>query len=292
MKMSNELSKKDKGDALTQLAMRLNADPQKLKSTLVNTVMKAKDRQVTESEFLSFIIVSNSYKLNPITKEIYAFPDKKGGIVPIVSTDGWSKLMTTHPDYKMHKYIYSENMVEMEPSAKKCSDWIECVIVKKDGGEIAVREYLDECYRKRGSYDSPWQTHTKRMLRHKAKIQAARDVFGFGGIYDQDEGERIIESQVVPIEHAELEMPQAKKIKEKKVEEPQQAAEKEDLPEQKTITKNQLNNIRGMIKSLNSDRPLENEICADNGIDKLDDLQVSKVSEVMNFLAAKMDGKA
>jgi hypothetical protein len=32
------------------------------------------------------------------------------------------------------------------------------------------------------------------MLRHKAMIQCARIAFGFGGIYDQDEAERIIEA--------------------------------------------------------------------------------------------------
>ncbi len=32
------------------------------------------------------------------------------------------------------------------------------------------------------------------MLRHKAMIQCARIAFGFGGIYDADEAERIIES--------------------------------------------------------------------------------------------------
>ena len=32
------------------------------------------------------------------------------------------------------------------------------------------------------------------MLRHKAMIQCARLAFGFGGIYDQDEAERIVEA--------------------------------------------------------------------------------------------------
>ena len=36
------------------------------------------------------------------------------------------------------------------------------------------------------------------MLRHKAMIQAARLAFGFTGIYDQDEAERIVEIDVTP----------------------------------------------------------------------------------------------
>ena len=68
----------------------------------------------------------------------------------------------------------------------------------------AIREYLDEVYREpfTGNKDGrsytingPWQSHTKRFLRHKTMIQAARLVFGFGGIFDQDEAERILENQ-------------------------------------------------------------------------------------------------
>ncbi|EOJ4766922.1 recombinase RecT, partial [Escherichia coli] len=40
----------------------------------------------------------------------------------------------------------------------------------------------------------PWQSHPKRMLRHKAMIQCARLAFGFAGIYDNDEAERIVEN--------------------------------------------------------------------------------------------------
>ncbi len=36
------------------------------------------------------------------------------------------------------------------------------------------------------------------MLRHKALIQCARVAFGFGGIYDLDEAERIIEKDITP----------------------------------------------------------------------------------------------
>src|SRR3546814_18172510 len=54
---------------------------------------------------------------------------------------------------------------------------------------------MSEC--KRGT--QPWQSHPRRMLRHKATIQCARLAFGFGGIYDQDEAERIVESRVIDV---------------------------------------------------------------------------------------------
>ena len=49
---------------------------------------------------------------------------------------------------------------------------------------------MSECKKNGGG---PWQSHPKRMLRHKALIQCARLAFGYGGIYDQDEAERIVE---------------------------------------------------------------------------------------------------
>jgi hypothetical protein len=86
---------------------------------------------------------------------------------------------------------------------------MECVMYRKDRSHpIAIREYLDEVYREpfAGNKDGrnytvngPWQTHTKRFLRHKTMIQASRLVFGFVGIFDQDEAERILEGQAEPV---------------------------------------------------------------------------------------------
>jgi len=48
------------------------------------------------------------------------------------------------------------------------------------------------------SFPTPWDTHPKRMHRHKTLIQAARIAFGFSGIYDEDEAERILEKDITP----------------------------------------------------------------------------------------------
>ena len=51
---------------------------------------------------------------------------------------------------------------------------------------VQIREYLDECLRD----TDPWKKWPKRMLRHKAFIQAARLAFSLSGIEDPDEAER------------------------------------------------------------------------------------------------------
>lgn len=142
--------------------------------TLKATAFKgpANDAQMT-----ALLIVAQQYGLNPFTKEIYAFPDKNNGIVPVVGVDGWSRIINEHPQF---------DGLEFEQHDKECT----CIIYRKDRTKpTKVTEYKDECSRNTG----PWQSHPKRMLRHKALIQCARLAFGYTGIYDQDEAERIVE---------------------------------------------------------------------------------------------------
>ena len=212
--MSKEIVKKT---ALESIAGRLQVSPDMLTKTLKATIIKGKDRAATNEEFFAFIVVANQYKLNPLTKEIYAFPDKNGGIIPIVSTDGWNNLMTSNPNYKAHHYKESDKRITIA-KAKPCPEWIEIHIIKKDDSEVVIREYLDECFngdktnRKGEKYATPWDTHTKRMLRHKTKIQGAREAFGFGGIYDEDEAERIIDmGKLEPVGKPQVEQTLSKK---------------------------------------------------------------------------------
>ena len=64
-------------------------------TTLINTVFPHGDRdqKPTWSQLAMFMSVANQYRLNPFTRQIYAFPDKNGGVVPIVPIDGWVSLI-------------------------------------------------------------------------------------------------------------------------------------------------------------------------------------------------------
>ncbi|HGX3837505.1 TPA: recombinase RecT [Escherichia fergusonii] len=65
-----------------------SVDPQELITTLRQTAFKG---DASDAQFIALLIVANQYGLNPWTKEIYAFPDKQNGIVPVVGVDGWSR---------------------------------------------------------------------------------------------------------------------------------------------------------------------------------------------------------
>ena len=149
-----------------------------LAQTLKATAFKG---QVSDAQMVALLVVSNQYGLNPWTKEIYAFPDSNNGIVPVVGVDGWSRIINNHPQFDGMEFVQDD---------ESCT----CIIYRKDRTHaIKVTEYMAECKR---SNTKPWQSHPRRMLRHKAMIQCARLAFGYGGIYDQDEAERIVEAQI------------------------------------------------------------------------------------------------
>jgi len=161
------------GSFATRFGLGNNQD--ELMVTLKATAFKG---QVSDAQMTTLMLVAQQYNLNPWTREIYAFPDKNNGIVPVVGVDGWSRIMNDHPQFDGMEF-------------KQDDDSCTCIIYRKDRSHaISATEYMGECKRSTG----PWQSHPKRMLRHKAMIQAARLAFGFGGIYDQDEAERIVEA--------------------------------------------------------------------------------------------------
>lgn len=165
-----------------KLAAQFNiGDGKGLSETLKCTAFKS-NTPVTDEQMTALLIVANQYGLNPFTKEIFAFPDK-GGIVPVVGVDGWSRIINTHQQF---------DGMDFKSDAESCT----CVVYRKDRKHpICVTEYMDECRRDNAP---AWKSHPRRMLRHKAMIQAARLAFGFTGIYDQDEAERIVEIDVTP----------------------------------------------------------------------------------------------
>lgn len=174
--MSNALVTQQVSKLAEQFAI-----PQSDELTLVlkQTAFKG---QVSDAQMSALLIVASQYGLNPWTKEIYAFPDKNNGIVPVVGVDGWARIINTHPQFDGMDF-------------NDDGESIECVIHRKDRSHpIKAREYMAECKRP----TQPWQSHPRRMLRHKALIQCARLAFGYVGIYDQDEAERIVDAPANP----------------------------------------------------------------------------------------------
>lgn len=190
---------------ISKFAERFAIDQSKLMDILKATAFKQRNGQEpTNEQMAALLVVADQYGLNPFTKEIYAFPDQNNGIVPVVGVDGWLRITNNHPQFDGMEFRFSETTVQLNGLNEPIYEWIECIIHRKDRTRSTpIREYLSELYRppvtksgNNGPYTikGPWQTHPRRFARHKVIIQAARVVFGYSGIYDEDEADRIIEA--------------------------------------------------------------------------------------------------
>jgi hypothetical protein len=170
--------------AIGLMASRLSIEPNKLLQVLKATVFSTCRN---DEEMAALVVVSNEYGLNPLLKEIYAFPAKGGGIVPMIPVDGWVKMVNNHPQMDGMEFdVINDAKGELEA--------ITCRIFRKDRSKpIVVTEYLSECYRN----TEPWKMK-HRMLRHKALMQCSRYAFGFSGIHDEDEAADIGMRDVTP----------------------------------------------------------------------------------------------
>lgn len=175
---------------LETMGARFSMEANKFAAAVVATCFPS--GQATHEQLAAFLAVAHEYGLNPFTREIFAFPSKGGGIVPIVSIDGWVKLCVTNPDFAGMEFhpIYP---LKADGQPDMAGKWYgcRCVIFRKSFGERSaadVTEYFDECYRN----TDPWNKMPRRMMRHKALKEAARYAFGYAGITDEDEGRDII----------------------------------------------------------------------------------------------------
>jgi phage recombination protein Bet len=162
---------------IVAMAGQYQMDPAQFAKTVRATCMPG---TASDEEFAAFLMVAKQYDLNPVTREIYAFPKKGGGIQPIVGIDGWMNLINSHPACDGMEF-------KDEFDAKGALVSITAMIHRKDRKHATmVTEYMSECRRP----TEPWTKWPARMLRHKAAIQCARYAFGFAGIIDPEEAER------------------------------------------------------------------------------------------------------
>jgi hypothetical protein len=171
---------------IAKIADRYGVEPERMLGTLKATAFKTSNG-VTNEQMMALLIVADQYRLNPFTREIYAYPDK-GGIVAVVGYDGWVRIVNEHPAFDGVGFEFNDGKDE-------CT----CTIWRKDRSHpIVITEYLGESKRN----TEPWNKQPKRMLRNRSLTQCARLAFGFAGIYDPDEAERVLAGSMERIEPA------------------------------------------------------------------------------------------
>lgn len=170
---------------ILRLAEKFGVDSAKLLRCLTTQVFRQSDGGApSNEELMVLLLVCENYGLNPFNREIYAFRARKGGpIVPIVSYDGWCKIVRSQKDFNGVTFSFSQTSVRLQGSSIDLPEFVECSIRLKGIDEpITIQEFMVECFNE----TSPvWRKWPRRMLRTRAFIQCARLAFSLTGIYDE-----------------------------------------------------------------------------------------------------------
>ena len=157
------------------MAGEYGLEPKIFKATIMAAAVGG-GKNMNTLDLAQLLLVAHQYNLNPVTKEIYAFPSRYG-LQPLVGIDGWLKLANSHPEFDgIQTEVVNDkdgNMIGMTASV-----W------RKDRSHPVVEtEFLSECRKS----TEIWKRMPNRMMKHRAKAQAIRTAFGFAGIYLPDE---------------------------------------------------------------------------------------------------------
>ena len=169
---------------LARLGQQYGVEPAKFYQTLVNLVFRQYDGSVpSNEELLVVMLMCEQYGLNPFAREIYAIKTKAGAILPMISVDGWMRIVHRQPTFDGISFKTSETKVMV--NGRELPEAIECSIaVKGKSQPVRIVEYMEECFMPKSG---PWNSHPRRMLRHRAFIQCARMAFGLTGMADSDD---------------------------------------------------------------------------------------------------------
>lgn len=182
---------------MADMADRYGMNKEAFEATIRKTLMPA-NISVSNEQLAAFLLVAKQFNLDPITKQIFAYPAKGGGIQAVVSIDGWMTMINNHPQFDGMEFD------DVLADGKLIA--ITCRMYRKDRNRpVSVTEYMEEC-----KQNSPtWSKWPARMLRHKAAIQAARYAFSFSGIVDEDEAQRMIDVTPKAEQHKPEHKPEA-----------------------------------------------------------------------------------
>jgi phage recombination protein Bet len=145
----------------------------------------------SKAQTAAFLIVCNRYGFDPFLRQIFAFPSKGGGIVPVVSVDGWLDIMNSNPTFQGAEYE------EIREGNKLIGGKVTIYRSDRPDHPIVHTEYFDECKRN----TDPWNNMPRRMMNNRTFVQAIRRAFGVAGIMDPEEADQMREINITSESH-------------------------------------------------------------------------------------------
>lgn len=148
------------------------------KARLFNVIKATcKMEKATQEQFEAFLLVAERYNLNPLLKQLWAYPDRNGGIMHMVSLDGWISIVNSQPQFDGY-----ETSIQLDdkgyPISATCTMW------RKDRSRPTTKTiYINEWKKD----TSPvWKQMPCHFIEMRAYIQCARMCFNISGINDDE----------------------------------------------------------------------------------------------------------
>lgn len=173
--MSTEIQIIDKKQTsvLARLADKFQLSPDIFLSTIKAT---CKMGNATNEQFTTFLSVAESYNLNPLKKEIWAYP-ANGGIQAMVGLDGWISIVNSQKEFDGY-----ETSVNFDDKGDLLS--ATCTMYRKDRARPTVKTvYLKEWVK---GTNPVWKQMPTHFLEMRAYVQCARLCFNISGIQDAE----------------------------------------------------------------------------------------------------------
>ena len=165
-----------KRSILDKMSKHYGIMPDTLHKTLVKTIFPS-EKEATPEQVAAFLMVCDRTGLDPFQREIYAFPARGGGIVPVIGADGYYRALNNDEEVTgigvTYDYDDSKSLVSCTARLYKGNDV----------PYVEITEFLSE--NKRNTPN--WNQMPHRMLRHRALMQATRIACGLHGVYTHEE---------------------------------------------------------------------------------------------------------
>ena len=184
--MSNEISV----SVTERLAAKYGSEKVRFYEVVKSTCRMEK---ATASQFEAFLLIAEKYDLNPLMKQMWAYPDRNGGIMTMVSIDGWISIVNNHPQFDGYETSHTLD-ANGSPVTATCTMW------RKDRSRPTTKTIYVAEWKKDSS--PVWKSMPIHFAEMRAFIQCARMCFNISGIVDEDANieltaRKTIEAEVV-----------------------------------------------------------------------------------------------
>lgn len=166
--------------ASTSLSQFLGVEPGMMIETIKRQCFRGMNADaVSDAQLAAFVSVANGLKMNPLLPGfLYAYPERNGGITPIIGPDGMYKMLAEHPEVdSWETNVYPEDVTL--PATHSTTK------IYRKGREKPI-SYTAIMSEWRVSSNPNWQSRPRHMIGIRSLKQAARQIV-HGLPWDEDE---------------------------------------------------------------------------------------------------------